>query len=279
MLQLLAVSLLWAFSFGLVARVSPLGAALVASVRALLALALFLPFLRLKGLPVRKGLALGAVGALQFGLMYVFYTASFHWLHAGEVALLTLLTPLLVALAEDALALSVAWRALGVAVLAVAGTAVCLGARITQAPVLKGFLLVQAANACFALGQVAYRRVARGMGRPDHQVMGLLYGGAALVTLAAALPGLEFARLGQITGSQALVLAYLGLAASGLGFFLFNAGARRVSVGTLAVFNNAKVPLGVLVSGVVFGERLDLPRLLLGGGIIALALVLAPRKD
>lgn len=279
MVHLLAVSLLWAFSFGLVARVSPLGAAFVAAARSLLALGLFLPFLRLKGLPFLKGTALAAVGAVQFGLMYVLYTASFRWLHPSEVVLFTILTPLLVALAEDALALRVAWRVLGVALLAVAGTAWCMGARLHQLPVLKGFLLVQASNGCFALGQVVYRRVAKGIGRPDHRVMGLLYAGAAAVTLPMALPRVQWAQLAHMTPSQALVLLYLGLAASGLGFFLFNAGARRVTVGTLAVFNNAKVPLGILVSGLVFGERLDVPRLAVGGGIIALALVLAPGRD
>lgn len=279
MIHLLAVSLLWAFSFGLMPRVSPLGAAFVASVRAILSLALFLPFLRLKGLPFWKGVALTAVGALQFGLMYVFYTASFRWLRASEVALFTILTPLLVALAEDALNLRISWKVLGVAALTVGGTAICMGARLFQVPVLKGLLLVQASNGCFALGQVLYRRAARGMGRPDHQVMGLLYAGAAVITLALALPRVEPAVLAHVTGSQVLVLAYLGLVASGLGFFLFNSGARRVSVGTLAVFNNAKVPLGILVSGLVFGDPLNLTRLATGGGIVALALILAPRRD
>ena len=57
--------------------------------------------------------------------------------------------------------------------------------------------------------------------------------------------------------------------------FLFNAGARRVDVGTLAVFNNAKVPLAILASALVFGERVDWARLGVGGGVIGLALVLS----
>lgn len=272
--QLLAVSLIWALSFGLVPRVAPLGAASVAAVRALLALALFLPFLRLQGLRRRDGLALAGIGALQFGLMYVFYTASFRWLHGSEVALCTIFTPILVALAEDALERTLTWPTLGVAALAVAGTALCLGGRIRQEGVLAGILLVQVSNACFALGQVLYRRLARRLARPDPSLMGLLYLGAALVTLAMALPGLEPARLARASASQWAVLAYLGLGASGVGFLLFNAGARRVEVGTLAVFNNAKVPLAILASALVFGERIDWLRLGAGGGVVALALAL-----
>ncbi|NTV72749.1 MAG: EamA family transporter [Holophaga sp.] len=274
MVFLLAVSLLWALSFGLIPRVSPLGAPFVAAARSLLALALFLPFVRVRGLARRDGFALTLVGALQFGLMYVFYTASFRWLLPSEVALFTIFTPILVALADDALSRRMSWSVLGVAALAVAGTAICLGARMRQEGVLLGFLLVMASNACFALGQVMYRRLARRLGRPDHQLMGLLFAGAALVTLAMAVPGIDLPRIRHASASQVLVLAYLGLVASGLGFFLFNAGARKVDVGTLAVFNNAKVPLAILASALVFGERVEWLRLAMGGGVVAFALAL-----
>ncbi len=271
---LLAVSVIWALSFGLIPRVSPMGAPFVAAARSVLALALFLPFSRVKGLAWRHRLALALVGALQLGLMYVFYTASFRWLLPGEVALFTIFTPILVALADDAFSRRMSWPVLGAAALAVAGTAICLGTRVRQEGVLRGFLLVMASNACFAGGQVLYRRLARSLGRPDHQLMGLLYAGAAVVTLAIAVPGVDLSRVLHASASQLLVLVYLGLVASGLGFFLFNAGARRVDVGTLAVFNNAKVPLAILASALVFGERVEWIRLAMGGGVIALALIL-----
>ena len=71
-----------------------------------------------------------------------------------------------------------------------------------------------------------------------------------------------------------MVLVYLGAVASGLGFFLFNAGARRTDLGTLAIFNNVKIPLAILASGLVFRETIDWPRLVLGGSVIVLALAL-----
>jgi drug/metabolite transporter (DMT)-like permease len=72
--------------------------------------------------------------------------------------------------------------------------------------------------------------------------------------------------------AQMGVLLYLGAVASGLGFFLFNAGARRTDIGTLAIFNNAKIPLAILASALVFHEHVDWLRLAAGGAVIALAL-------
>jgi len=133
---------------------------------------------------------------------------------------------------------------------------------------------VQASNACFAVGQVLYRRLPDGApGWRDRDVFAWLYlGGAAAALLAMMLgTGLPELDLGR---GQLLVLLYLGLLASGVGFFLWNVGARRVSAGLLAVFNNVKVPLAVAVSLVFFREQADLLRLALGGAIILLALAL-----
>ncbi len=87
----------------------------------------------------------------------------------------------------------------------------------------------------------------------------------------SSLPGQHLPRLDR---GQVLVLLYLGLLASGVGFFLWNVGATRVSSGVLAVFNNAKIPLAVVVSLLVFHEQTDLVRLAIGGGIMLLALYL-----
>ena len=67
--------------------------------------------------------------------------------------------------------------------------------------------------------------------------------------------------------------------ASGAGFFLWNVGATRVSSGTLAVMNNAKVPLGVAVSLLVFGETADAAGLAASFALFAAALWLAARAD
>jgi drug/metabolite transporter (DMT)-like permease len=96
--------------------------------------------------------------------------------------------------------------------------------------------------------------------------------------VASALPGIQWERILAMGPRQVLVLLYLGLVASGLGFFLFNAGARRTDIGTLAICNNLKIPLAILASGLVFHESLDWPRLALGGAVIGAAFVLNSLK-
>jgi len=272
MLQLLLVSLLWALSFGLTAQVASLGAPFVTAVRTLLAALVFLPFLDVKGLPRRRVLVFMGIGALQFGLMYLFYIASFHWLTASEAALFTIFTPLFVTLVADGFEGRIAWRSLRVAALAVLGTGVCVWRGLDRGGLVWGFLLMQAANFCFALGQVLYRREAPATGKGDRELMGLLYLGATSVALATAAPLIQWDKVAGMSPRQGAVLLYLGLVASGLGFFLFNAGARRTSIGTLAICNNLKVPLAILAAGLVFREAVDWPRLVLGGAIILGAL-------
>ena len=274
MVLLLAVSILWALSFGLITRVSALGAPFVAAVRTLLALAVFLPLVRTRGLRGRQVLLLAGIGALQFGVMYVLYIQSYRWLHAAEVALFTIFTPLFVTLFDGLLVRRLAWIFLGTAGLAVAGTGICLWTTLDRPGLLLGFLCMQLSNACFALGLVLYRRAAPATGRADHELMGILYAGAAVVAVATALPATSWARVAHMTPGQLWILVYLGVVASGLGFLMFNAGARRTDVGTLAICNNAKVPLAILAAALVFGEKVDWPRLAAGGVVIAGALLL-----
>ncbi len=274
---LLVVSVIWALSFGLTAQVSGLGAPFVAAVRILLAALVFLPFLNVKGMRQRQILAFAGIGALQFGLMYLLYIASFRWLRPSEVALFTIFTPLFVTLVSDLLERQLSWRFLFIAALAVAGTGICVWNGLERSGMVWGFLLMQGANVCFALGQVLYRRAAPASGKRDRELMGLLYLGAAVIALATALPSIQWDQVAAMSLRQGVVLLYLGLVASGLGFFLFNAGARRTDIGTLAVFNNMKIPLAILASGLVFGEAIDWSRLLAGGSVLALALGLNAR--
>lgn len=269
---LIIVSLLWALSFGLTAQVSDLGAAFVTAARTLLAALVFLPFLDVRGLSRRQVLAFAGIGALQFGLMYLLYIASFHWLQSSEVALFTIFTPLFVTLVSDLMDGRMSWLFLATASLAVVGTGICVWSGLGRKGILFGFLLMQAANLCFALGQVLYRRLAPKSGKRDRDLMGLLYLGASLVAVAMAAPSIPWAKLAAMGPRQWVVLVYLGAVASGLGFFLFNAGARRTDVGTLAIFNNMKIPLAILASGLVFREAVDWPRLAAGGAVIACAL-------
>lgn len=273
MLYLLFVSLLWAFSFGLIkgnlAGVDPV---FVAFARILIALLVFLPFARLRGVTRRQGLQLLGIGAVQYGLMYIFYNAAFAYLQAYEAALFTIFTPLYIVLINDGLTRRVHFFALWVAALAVIGTGIISYNGGVSTAQWLGFGLMQLSNLCFALGQVAYRRVMTGSAASDASIYGLVYLGGALATGLAAALFTPWQAL-TLTTRQIWTLVYLGAAASGLGFFLWNVGVRRVNVGALAIFNNLKVPLSVAVSLLVFGETVRLPSLILGGLIVLGALV------
>jgi len=107
----------------------------------------------------------------------------------------------------------------------------------------------------------------------DRQVFALSYLGAAILTALSTtiFGGWSSIHMGN---PQILSLLYLGVIASGFGFFLWNHGARRVNNGALAIFNNLKIPLAVAVSLTVFGESANVTSLLVGGVIILLALVI-----
>ena len=278
MAYLIAVSLLWAFSFGLIkGRLVGLDSAFISAARLGLALLVFLPFFRIRGLTFRIGTTLLGIGAVQFGLMYLAYNESFRYLSAYEVALFTITTPILVTLLADALDRTLRVRALVAALLAVAGTAVLVWQSTTPAGVLTGFLLVQLSNAAFAVGQVLYRRMRARPDLPvDRDLFALLYAGAFAVALLAMV--VKGKMPAAVTSVQLTTLLYLGIISSGIGFFLWNRGATQVSAGTLAVMNNAKVPLAVACSLLFFGESADLPRLAASLAVMGAAVWLAEKR-
>lgn len=275
MTYLLLVSLFWAFSFGLIkGGLTGQPPAAVACIRLILSLALFAPFLRLRGLRPADALRLLLTGAVQYGLMYVSYMYAFRYLQAYEVALFTVFTPIYVSLISDLFERRFNPQAFGAVLLATAGGAVIKYQELGSAELWRGFALMQLANLCFAFGQIFYRRTMAALPerKSDLRVFGLLYLGAAL-TAALAATGTDWSSL-KLTPGQAGILLYLGLIPSGLCFFLWNLCARKTSAGALAVCNNLKIPLGVLVSVLIFGESADAPRLAAGGALMVFALIL-----
>lgn len=275
MIYLLVVSLIWAFSFGLIkGQLTGLDANFVAAARLVISLAIFLPFLRLRNVPGRLRLRLILTGAVQYGLMYIAYTYAFQHLQAYEVALFTIFTPLYVTLINDAYQHRFHPISLAATVLAIAGTTVVKEGNLLRPELLTGFLVVQVSNLAFAFGQVDYKETLKKYPElRDTRIFGLLYLGGAL---AAGLPAVFTApwQTLALTSSQLLTLIYLGAIASGVCFIMWNVGARKVHTGTLAVFNDLKIPLAVAVSLIFFGENASLPHLLIGGLIVLAALLL-----
>lgn len=284
---LVAATLLWALSFGLIKQqLAGVDANLIAWMRLALALPVLLPFLRWRelslwtGAPSRRMLALLAIGAVQYGLMYTGYLAAFRYAEAHQIALFTVTTPLYVCLVHDAWGRRFDPVNLLLAAVAVAGAVVLQPRTWSLGGAWTGFLLAQASNLCFAFGQVAYRRMRReAPAVRDRAVFAWLYlGGVLVCTLTVSATG-AWGGLATLSSAQVWTLLYLGPVASGLGFFLWNRGAVTTSPGALAVFNNLKIPLAVAAALTIFGETADLQRLAIGGGVMIAAAAVAGSRS
>ncbi|WP_028025762.1 carboxylate/amino acid/amine transporter [Enterovibrio calviensis] len=268
------ITLLWAFSFSLIGvyLAGQVDAWFSVITRVALAAVVFLPFLRLKGVPRPLMLKLMAIGGIQLGLMYCFYYQSFLYLSVPEVLLFTVFTPIYVTLTYDLLHRRFSPWYLMTAALAVLGAVVIKFASVNP-NFMQGFLIVQGANLCFAIGQVSYKVVMERSEEkvPQHTVFGLFYLGALCVALPAFLLLGNTDKL-PTTSMQWGILIYLGTVASGLGYFLWNKGATLVNAGALAVMNNALVPAGIVVNVLIWNRDADIMTLAMGGAVILASL-------
>ena len=273
MLYLLIVSILWGFSFVLIkGTLVSLDSNFVSFVRMLLSFLLFIPFVRLSGIRLSHKLQLMLIGGVQFGLMYVAYVASYQYLPAHVIVILTTTTPLFVTIFNDLFARKIHKVFFLAALLAVAGGVVIEFPDQPLTANLTGIVLLQLSNAAFAFGQIAYKKLMDSQRIvQDKNVFVLTYGGAVIVTAFFAGATVDYHSL-SVHSHQWFVLIYLGIIASGLCFFLWNLGARKVNEGTLAVMDNLKSPVGVIASLVILRESTDFPRLIIGCALLAMAL-------
>jgi len=273
MYLLVGITLLWAFSFSLIGvyLAGQVDSYFSVFMRVALAALVFLPLLR--PLPLKLAGQLMALGAIQLGIMYVFYFHSFTLLSVPEVLIFTILTPIYVTLIHDLLQRRFRLGYLLTAVLAVIGAAIIRYSPV-ESQVLVGFLVVQGANLCFAIGQVGYKILLERTSTnvPQRHLFGYFYLGALAVTLVLWLALGDMSRL-PTTGVQWGILVYLGVIASGLGYFLWNKGATLVDAGTLAIMNNALIPAGLLVNLLIWNRDADLLRLSIGGGVLLVSLL------
>lgn len=276
---LILVSVIWGFSFVIIkGTLVSLDASFVSVIRLLLSFFAFLPFMRPAGTGFSEKLQLLSLGGIQFGLMYVAYVAAYQYLPAHIIALMTTTTPLFVTIFNDICGKKIHRSFFIAALLAVAGGAVL---ELPDQPLkasLHGIILLQLSNAAFAFGQIAYKRwMASRPAFRDAHVIGLMYLGAVVVAGAFSLVTTNYRAL-RLEPPQVLALLYLGIIASGICFFLWNVGVRKVHEGTLAVMNNLKIPVAVIASLLILKETTDYLRLLIGCGLFTAALW-ANRRD
>ena len=283
MWRLIAVSVIWAFSFGLIkGKLVGLDSGLVASIRLILCFVCFLPFI-FKVSEQKMRLRLLLLGVVQFGIMYLAYIQSYQYLPGYLVAVFTIFTPFYV------IALNILFDrnsrdtkkiilALCAVILSLIGAAIIVfktpeqSESLEQSDFLLGFLILQIANIAFAIGQWNYQRWADKSSNAGN--MAWMYLGAALFASAFTLPALEWSTI-SISTEQVGVLLYLGIIASGLCFYLWNSGSKQVSPATLAVMNNGYIPMAVIASIILFSEEADLLRLSIGGALILLSIYIS----
>lgn len=211
------------------------------------------------------------VGAFQLGIMYLFVFQAYKYLSVVKFLLFTVLTPLYITLFYDLLEKQhLLWGYLFSATLAVIGAAIIRYDHLSGSFWL-GLLYVQLANISFAIGQVGYKRMMEIYPIPQRQAFSWFYIGACTVALLGWMIFGEISKL-PMTKIQWGVLIWLGIGASGIGYFMWNYGATQVDAGTLAIMNNMLVPAGLLVNFVVWQQHPNWFNFILGSSLLLLSL-------
>lgn len=283
MTLLILITILWAASFSLIGvyLAGQVDGYLVVFIRMALALLTVLPLFRWQSLRSdrRQLLKLAGIGAVQIGLMYLFLYHAFIYLSVAEVLLFTIFTPLYITLIDELILnrrhLPLIWWL--AAAISVAGAAV-IRYQPLSADFVTGFFLIQAANACFALGQVAYKRLPTGAKLAQSQQFAAFFFGATVVAAIGVVAFADFAKL-PTTTLQWGILIWLGVVASGLGYLGWNLATKQVNTGQLATMNNALIPAGILVNVLFWQQQTDYSRLAIGAIIILFAVWLAGRAQ
>jgi len=275
MIYLLAASFIWAFSFGLIKEnLTTIDSNLVAFIRIFISLLVFLPFLKWKGVETKLKFNLMITGMIQYGFMYISYIYSYQFLKGFEVALFTIFTPVYVTIIFDLMKRRFHRTFFLLSFLSIISAAIIVFKDLSSMGLWKGFLILQFSNVCFAWGQVRYRELmSKYKNIKDREIFFYLYSGAFIITFLTILITIDPGII-KIEKSQVLTLLYLGVISSGLAFFLWNKGVRKINIGAVSIFNNLKIPLGVFISLAVFKEESNLIRVIIGGTLLLILLIL-----
>ena len=268
---MIIASLIWAFSFGiargLAGQVDPYQ---LSTLRILLAtiVAFFVTKVFFRHHTVSKDAAFRffLVGFIQLGLMYGPYMLSFQHLKAHEVALFTMTSPLYFVLLEQTVKRSFNLKTLFAALLAVVGGSTVVWQKIDSQSLWMGVMLVQLSNLLFVWGQwliVSFQPSNNELYKSalPHYFCGGLIGSALCFVFFSQG---HFSDLFHLTKNVWIEISYLGVVSTGIGFFLWNYGAPRVTAAQLAVAMDYKLPLAIVVSLLVFGETANVLQVFLG---------------
>ena len=259
MLHLTIVSILWSFSFGIIKfGLTGVDSIFISFFRSLIAFIFFssLTLYNIKKFSFDTKLII--IGAIQFGLMYVFYIQSYQYLPAYLIATFTITTPIFVVLFSQAL-MKESFSKNGIlsVILVLIGS---LMMRFNLANPLDywfGFILIQCANMFFASGQIMFKKWHTKNSDQDivHNFSQMFFG-ATIVTSLFYFQTMDVKNI--LSTTNLLSLIFLGICSTGIGFLLWNIGATKVSNTRLAIMNNVVIPLAVLNSFFIFGEDINI---------------------
>lgn len=262
-------SVLWAITYGMNAQVlQSIDPLLMSGFFIFSGLILFIPFAKKPHFRVHTKLQLMLIGSIQWGLMYLFLQQAFSRLSGHLVALTCLTTPIYISLIADIYAhqwhkkrLLLAFAAVGLTI-----SATRFNGNYDTIP-WKGIFFGEMANICYAWGQILYKRwKSQHSTVKEHLTMFWMYAGATFVILLACvgqLNALTYNAIKNIPWDAQLIwkIIFLGPIACGFGNYIWNKGIPRVSTTILLIFNNLSIPLGILFSGMFFGETVHWERL------------------
>lgn len=264
---------IWAFSFPIIGYFisGKMDSYFAIFIRVFIAFLVFLPLLN-RNIFNKLKLLLILIGSLEIGLMYLFYYNSFRFLSVSEVALFTIFTPFYVSLFYDLFSKKLrAFYLISISI-SVLGAFIIKQGEISS-DFLKGFLLIQAANIVFGAAQSLYKIVCEKYEIKSHkEIFGYFFLGACIVSLIAFLILGDFSKIPSDLNSY-LALIYLGLIASSIGYFCWNKGASLVNSGTLALMNNAIIPVAILVNLIFFKVDIDFYNFALGSLLMIIAAI------
>jgi len=280
MTYLIIASIIWSFTFGLVKyNLANLDANFIAFLRSLLALPIPLFFLDTSSLNKKQILGFIALGGVQYGIMYLSWTRAFFYINAHLVALFTAMTPIYITLINAVYQKRLSWLDVLTSTASFLAISIIYYDDFNSIPgLLEGFILIQIADISFAFGQLTYKRLKDKLpGLQDQSVFALMMLGATIATGIATNTSGGWNFLAQISFRQFGIILYLGIISTGLCLFLWNKGACLVNNGTLAIMNNLKIPLGVLVSIFIFQENADLIKVIVSLSIIFICVLICEK--
>ena len=258
MAYLIAISILWSFSFGIIKYgLAGIDSSFVSFARNVIALTFFSSVTIYNIKKFSFDLKLVGIGALQFGLMYIFYIESYQYLPAYLIATFTITTPIYVVLASKYLnGNSLNRNGIYAILLVIIGSYLMRFSSLNLKDYMLGFVLIQCANIFFATGQILFKKWNDKNKDKDivHNFSQLFFGATLITSIFYFLGSSESAILTQ---SNLFSLLFLGIISSGIGFLMWNIGATKVSAEKLAIMNNAVIPIAIFNSYLIFGEEIN----------------------